>query len=109
MNPQNTERINEAVRNPTSQDAKLILREIAPFILITGGKIPFSPLERGTRAASEVFAMCRYLDLPNLFYTVGFDERRHSIIARIACFGKSEILQNYMAQEHQSSAHFWKF
>jgi len=53
--------------------------------------------------------MCRYLDLPKLFYTVGFDERRDSLIARIACFGKSEILKNYMAHQHQSSAHFWKF
>jgi len=53
--------------------------------------------------------MCRYLDLPNLFYTVGFDEKRNSLIARIACFGKSEVLHNYMSQQHKSSADFWRF
>ena len=109
MNNNNLERINDAIRNPSSNDAKRILSEIAPFILITGGKIPYSPLERGTRAAAEVFAMCRYLGLPNLFYTIGFDEKRNSLIARIACYGKNEELRQYMSQQHVSSSDFWRF
>ena len=106
MEPINIDRLNDAIRHPHSEDAKVILKQIAPFILITGGKIPYSPLERGTRAASEVFAMCRYLGLPNLFYTIGFDEKRNSLIARIACFGKSDELRHYMSQEYESLAAF---
>ena len=109
MDQNNVQRINNAIQNPDSQYAKLILKEISPFIMITGGKIPYSPLERGTRAVAEVFAMCRYLNIPNLFYTVGFDERRNCFIAKIACFGKSEELKNYMKQQYASSAAFWKF
>jgi len=38
MDRNNIDRINEAIQNPQSEDAKRILRQIAPFILITGGK-----------------------------------------------------------------------
>jgi len=78
------ERLAFAIQNPTSDAAKALIRQLAPLIMMTASKIPFSPLERGTRAASELLSMVRFYGLPNCFLTIGFDEKRLAIIARIA-------------------------
>ena len=101
-------RLDMAIQNPDSEDAKYIIRTISPSIMIQSSKIPYSPYERGTRAVTEVLAMCRFFDLPNVFYTIGYDERRNALIARIACMSKDDLRQNAL-NTNNSSAEFWKF
>ena len=83
-NPNYANRLTNAINTPNSDDARILVREMSPLIMTTASRIPFSPMERGTRAASELLAMVRCFGLPNAFLTLGFDEKRTAIIARIA-------------------------
>jgi hypothetical protein len=44
------ERLSAAIADPKGEDAQRLVKLLAPVIMIAGAKIPFSPLERGTRA-----------------------------------------------------------
>ena len=80
-----------------------MIKELAPVILITGAKIPYSPLERGTRASAELISMIRYFGLTNCFLTVGPDEKRTAIIARVA----GSIYRDDTRHECDSIGAFW--
>ena len=82
--PDYSTRLRVAMNSPNGVESKRLVRELAPYIMMTASRIPFSPLERGTRAASELLAFVRFYGVPNAFLTIGFDERRMAIIARIA-------------------------
>jgi len=86
-----------------------MVKILIPIMMTTGAKIPYSPLERGTRAAAEIFAMTRFHDLPNILYTIGFDETKNAITARISLVG---IAQNGYRQASMTkstcAADFWK-
>ena len=99
--PDYANRLANAINTPTSDDARLLVREMSPLIMTTASRIPFSPMERGTRAASELLAMVRCYGLPNAFLTLGFDEKRTAIIARIA------FAQGDRNQETTSAREFW--
>ena len=72
-----------ALIHPDSARAKSIVRKLAPLIMLQSSKVPYSPLERGTAAASELFSLCRYHNLPNCFLTIGPNETCTAIIARM--------------------------
>jgi hypothetical protein len=110
MDPANVVKLEQAQKNPESKEANALLRQILPFVNITGGKIPFSPFERGQRCTSELFALCRMYDLPNLFITIGFDERRNVVTAKISCTGYNGIPRNEAMSTPNTSASsdFWK-
>ena len=100
-NPNYANRLANAINTPTSDEARLLVRELSPLIMTTASRIPFSPMERGTRAASELLAMVRCYGLPNAFLTLGFDEKRTAIIARIAfAHGERNV-------ETTSAREFW--
>ena len=99
--------LESAISNPESKLAKDLVKELSPLILMTGAKIKFSPLERGTRAPVEMIALCRYFGLPNEYWTIGFDELRHTLVARVACF-KSPGKKGEMSEMKTKSAYgFW--
>jgi hypothetical protein len=107
MAPNFPERLQNSRENPASVDAKALLKELTPVIMITGGRIPFSPLERGTRASVELWSMIRMMGFPNEYWTVGLDETRSAIVARHACFKQSGVIGDIASAESRSAADFW--
>jgi len=107
MAPNFPERLQNSRENPASDDAKALLKELTPVIMITGGRIPFSPLERGTRASVELWSMIRMMGFPNEYWTVGLDETRSAIVARHACFKQSGVIGDIASAESRSAADFW--
>ena len=85
MTPGFEARLAAANAEPESSDARELVRLLAPLIMVTGAKVPFSALERGTRAAVELIAMVRFFGLPNVFLTIGPDETHTALVARISC------------------------
>ena len=79
------ERVVFARANPDSAEAAGLIRKLERVLLVKGSKVPFSPLERGTTAAAQIIAQLRHYGLPNTFITVGIDETRSTLIARLAC------------------------
>ena len=49
--PDFDDRIARAINDPTTADAKRLINVLAPLVSITAAKVPFSPFERGVRAA----------------------------------------------------------
>ena len=98
------QRCENARANPASDDAKALMNQIRPIVMMSGAKIPFSPLERGTRAATELWSMVRYYGLPSAYWTVGLDEMRSAIICRVAGFLKPGNISNVPTE---SAADFW--
>jgi hypothetical protein len=102
-------RLDSAIANPDTADAIALAKELAPVIMLTGSRVPFSALERGTRAVTELVSMVRFFGLPNVFFTVGPDETRNVIIARVAfrrdvpCLGSTRSTNCPAA----SSGAFW--
>jgi hypothetical protein len=76
--------IAHAVAHPESSEAKQLARQFAPLIMLSGSRVPFSPLERGTKAATELIALTRFFGYGNAFWTVGPDEKRNVIVARMS-------------------------
>jgi hypothetical protein len=103
-NPANIERIDHAAEHPNSKEASAVLKEINPFINVTSSYIPFSPNERGTKSVTEAYALCRFWGLPNAFITIGFDEKKCSITAKIACMGHAGELRNSAMHDEE----FWR-
>lgn len=89
-----TQRLEVAVGNPGSDDAQLLLRQLSPSVMISGSRVPFSPLDRGTRAASELFASMRFFGAACEYWTLAFDETRNAIIARVSCFKHGHVNQD---------------
>ena len=85
MTPGFEARLAAANANPDSADARALVRLLAPLIMVTGAKVPFSALERGTRAAVELIAMVRFFGLPYAFLTIGPDETHTALVARMSC------------------------
>ena len=82
-NPNMEQRLAAAEADIEGPEARAILREMEPLLMITSSHVPFSPTERRTRAAIELYGMVRYKGLPNAFITVGPDETvRHAAHAR---------------------------
>ena len=79
-------RLSMAIDNPESEDAKYIIKTISPLVMIQSAKIPYIPYERGTRAVSEVLAMCRFYDLPNVFYTIGYEKNKKYIDSKVSMY-----------------------
>ena len=77
------EELKYALINPNSARARSIVRKLAPLIMLQSSKVPYSPMERGTAGASELFSLCRYHNLPNCFLTIGPNETCTAIIARM--------------------------
>jgi hypothetical protein len=101
-------RMTAAQQNPTGPEARSLLHDVIPSIMIGGAKIPFSPLERGTRASSELFAMVRFFSYPSAFFTFGLDETRTALVARLAISNHpKETLKTAAFQEYPSTEHFW--
>jgi hypothetical protein len=96
--------IKEAETNPDSKEAQEFLKKISKVLFMTGSKIPFSPLERGTKAAVQLIAMIRYYGLPNAFITVAPDETGCALIARIACRGELNV---ETPKSTESASQFW--
>ena len=83
MSPDFNARMEFALENPNSQEARQLVCDLSPAIVATSSHIPFSPLERGGRCANELISLVRFCGLPNVFLTIGPDERRMAIIARL--------------------------
>jgi hypothetical protein len=77
-------RLAYALYHPDSAEAHALLRELTPAIVLPASRIPFSPYERGTAALVELVAFIRYYGLANVFLTIGLDETRMCLVARIA-------------------------
>jgi len=76
-----------AEANPDTKEAKALVHELAPVIMRTGGHIPWSPLERGTVASVQALALTRFFGMPTVFITIGPDETRTVLVARMAVPG----------------------
>ena len=100
------QRFQEAMKSPKLQASKKLIRELLPVIMVTGAKIAFSPLERSTAALSELYSLMRYYNFPSTFFTIGIDETRTCIVARIAC-SQHVKLDNVTHCQPKSSYDFW--
>ena len=103
MAPDFDARLLHGIENPESNEAKKLAHLLAPFVMITGSRVPFSHLERGTRAVTELVSMIRFMGLPSYYVTVAPDDRGTAIIARMIF--RRDLGTN---DEAASAAQFWK-
>ena len=61
-------RLQRAVEDPDSKDAKALLKILTPVIRTSAAKMPFSPSER-RGAATMLCAMAQFFGLPSIFFT----------------------------------------
>ena len=76
-----------ALVNPDGEDAKSLVKKINDLIIVPAGKCKFTGYDRATTAKAQLFALVRFCGLPNMFLTVGPDETRSVLVARLACHG----------------------
>lgn len=101
-------RSDEAMANPTGEVARELLHEILPSIMISGGRIPFSPLERGGIAPNQLIGLVRFMNSPCGFITLGPDETRTALVARIALSNhENPTLRNASVAEYSTVEAFW--
>jgi hypothetical protein len=106
--PDFQQRIDTAFAEPEGQVSRNLLKEVLPTIMIAGGKIPYSPLERGTRAPVELFGLVRFMSFPNVLLTMGPDETRTAIVARISiCNHPNQDIRNAAFANCRTTEDFW--
>ena len=101
-------RLHAAMEDDQSADAHKLMAEMAPLLLITGSRISYSPLERKTRAFTELIAILRFHGFFNTYITFGPDETRTFLVARIATF-KAPLHDVPDTNGCTSAASYWRF
>jgi len=108
------ERSAAAKKDPTSEDARKLCRELSGSVMIAGGDVPFSSLERGRTAASQLLSMIRFHGLPNVFLTIGPSETNNALVARLS-LARAPGSETARAASRTtasapaaSAAHFWR-
>ena len=100
--PEGLAAIDYGILHPESKEAKATVKKLMPLILLHGSKVPFSPMERGTRGTTELLALCRYFSsFPNSYLTIGINEQGTAIIARLTWN------RDAPDQPSTSAYHFW--
>jgi hypothetical protein len=61
-------RCDRASQNPNGIEAQNLLRQLLPLLRVSGGRVPFGPVEQA-RSLSDLYAMCRRFGLPTMFLT----------------------------------------
>jgi hypothetical protein len=90
-------RLEAAVENPDSDDAKLLTKQILPLITSFGSSIPYSPSERRDMFPHFVSSMYRF-GTGFIFLSASFDDKRHCFTARLAIPSSSN--QQFPALDH---------
>ena len=71
--PTFVEQLRRAQKNPTSRDAKELVKLIRPHISIYDSQIPYSIGQR-TSSMGHLYAMCYHFGLPSAFHTFSLDD-----------------------------------
>ena len=91
VNPDFEENAKLAQADPTGPEAKEILRQVFPFVRVTGRDVPYGPYER-EKGITMLHAMCQMYNYPLLFYTFALDDLHNAIVLRM-CFPYTDKLQ----------------
>ena len=73
------EKVESAVENPSSAEARELLKEVSPLVSLTSSKADFSPAARGA-ALTTLYAYVQYYGFPSVFLTVAPDDT-HSVLS----------------------------
>ena len=71
--PRFLKRLREAAKNPNSEMAKKLLKEIMPFIQVSNSKVPFTKASRKA-SLSKLLSLTLYHGLPSIFLTIAPDD-----------------------------------
>jgi len=91
------EELDTAIQHPDSSEAKKILGLVLPMIQISGGKIPYGPIERKCTITS-LYNELRWFGLPIVFATLSPYDMDNLLIMRIIKEGNSNDPYNYNFQ-----------
>jgi len=88
------EELDTAIRNPDSHQAKHILSLVLPMIQISGGRIPYGPIERKSTITS-LYNELRWFGLPLVFATLSPYDMDNLLTMRIIKEGSSVDPYNF--------------
>ena len=97
------ERLEAAARNPDSEDAKLLSRQVMPLIAGLGASIPYSPSERKSMFPRFVGSMYRFAG-GSIFASASFDDVNHTFAIRGSMASVSNTA--FPAMDHGFRAQF---
>ena len=75
-------RMTAAVADPKSEDAKYLVRTLAPLVQLTAASVPFSAQSRAA-VLSKQYAFCQLFGLPSVFITIAPAEMCSTFILRL--------------------------
>lgn len=79
-----------AIKFPTSYEAKNILKNLLPTLNITGSSVPFGPLERN-KSLSELYALCQHFGLPTWFITISPSDIDSTLVMKLSGVPKEDL------------------
>ena len=84
-----------ASQDPTSQEAKELVRRLGPLIKLAGSHVPWGPLER-LSAVHHLYALYHTFGPPSFFITFAPKTLNNDIVLRLVVF----IMQTSLTMEH---------
>jgi hypothetical protein len=76
-------RLEAAIKSPTSNETKSLLRILLPSLNIAGASVPFGPIERNM-SLSQLYALCQHFGLPTWFLTISPSDIDSSLVMKLS-------------------------
>jgi hypothetical protein len=82
--------VDEAVKNPKGDAAKVVLARVGPHMRVCGQNVPYSPIER-RESAVNLYGLVQNYGLPSMFLTISLDDAHSPLVLRM-CFPSTDNL-----------------
>ena len=81
-------------KNPDGDEARALVKKVAPWVRLAGRKVPFSPMER-LSSAYHLYAMYHHLGLSSFFITLAPKTLTNQLMLRFGTFQDDTQKESY--------------